>query len=445
MVQQTNARNMAVFTLIWFGQLVSLIGSGLTSFALGIWVYQHTGSVTQFALIPLFASLPFIIISSIAGSFIDRWHRRLAMLLSDLGAGLSTGAIALMLFANQLEVWHVYLATAVSSICSAFQLPAYAASITLLVPKQHLCRANGLIYLGKSVAKVISPALAGILVVTMQIQGVILLDFATFLFALLTLLIVRFPKVKKTPCGTEAKDSLLREVVYGWTYITSRPGLLGLTIFLTTTNFLLGIVIVLATPLLLSFTSTAVLGTVLSIGGSGMVFGSLLMTIWGGPKRLINSVFIFMLLSGLCILVAGLRPDASLFTLAAFLFFFGMPIINGSIQTIFQKKVIPSVQGRVFALTGMIAESSLPLAYVIAGPLADQVFQPLLTADGPLAASLGKIIGIGTGRGIGLMFIVMGALTILATIVAFQYPPLRLVEEELPDFDPAATTASEQG
>jgi hypothetical protein len=437
---------MAVFTLIWFGQLVSLIGSGLTSFALDVWVYQRTGSVTQFALIPLSAALPFIIISPIAGSFVDRWDRRLAMLLGDLGAGLSTGAIALMLFAGRLEVWHIYLATAVSSTFSAFQLPAYAAATTLFVPKQHLSWANGLIHLGKSVAQLSSPALAGILVMTIQIQGVILLDFATFLFALLTLLIVRFPKAKKTACGTGGKDSLLREVVYGWTYITDRPGLLGLMIFLAATNFLVGIVIVLATPLLLSFASTAVLGTVLSIGCSGMVLGSLLMSIWGGAQRLINNVFTFMVLSGLCILVAGLRPDASLFTLAAFLFFFGMPIINGSIQAIFQKKVKPSVQGRVFALTGTIAGSSLPLAYVIAGPLADQVFQPLLTPGGPLAGSLGQIIGVGPGRGIGLIFIVMGALTMLATIVASQYPPLRLVEEELPDAipDPVAATASEQ-
>ena len=195
MVQRPKAA-MPVFILIWFGQMVSLIGSGLTGFALGVWVYQRTGSVTQLALISLFTILPGIVISPIAGTLVDRWDRRWTMLLGDCGAGLSTLALALLLFADRLELWHIYLATSVSSTCSAFQYPAYAGATTLLVPSQHLGRASGLVHLGRSVAQLISPVLAGILVVTLQIQGVILLDFATFLFALVTLLLVRFPKPK---------------------------------------------------------------------------------------------------------------------------------------------------------------------------------------------------------------------------------------------------------
>jgi len=448
-IQYPTATDMRVFIIIWFGQMVSLIGSGLTGFALGVWVYQRTGSVTQFALISLFTTLPGIVISPIAGTLVDRWDRRWTMLLGDCGAGLSTLAIALLLFADRLELWHIYLATSVSSTCSAFQYPAYAAATTLLVPKQHLGRASGLLHLGQSVAQLISPVMAGILVVTVQIQGVILLDFATFLFALVTLLLVRFPKPQPetTQASKAGKGSLLREAAYGWTYITARPGLLGLLIFLATSNFLVGIVEVLATPLVLSFASAAVLGTVLSIGGSGMLVGSVVMSTWGGPVRLIKSVFGFTLLNGLCILVAGLRPSAKLFAVAAFLFFVGLPIINGSIQVIFQRKVVPDVQGRVFALMGAISGSSLPLAYLVAGPLADRVFEPLMTTGGLLAGSIGQLIGVGPGRGIGLMFITLGALTMLVTVVAYQYPRLRLVEEELPDAiaDPAAALAQNQG
>jgi len=432
-IQLPAARRMRVFILIWLGQMVSIVGSGLTRFALGVWVYQHTGSATQFALIYLSSSLPVIVISPIAGALVDRWDRRWTMLLSDSGAGLSTLAIAPMLFAGRLEVWHIYLATSVSSTCSAFQSPAYAAATTLLVPKQHLGRANGLIQLGQAVTQLISPVLAGVLVVTIQVQGVILLDFATFLFALVTLLSVRFPTAETTTAGKAGKDSLLREIAYGWTYIMARPGLLGLLIFLAASNFLMGIVGVLATPLVLSFASAAVLGTVLTIGGSGMLVGSLVMSTLGGSQRHINSVFGFMLLSGLWILVAGLRPSAPLFATATFLLFFGLPIINGSSQVIFQKKVAPNVQGRVFALTGMLSGLSLPLAYLVAGPLADRVFEPLMVPGGALASSIGQIIGVGPGRGIGLMFIVIGVLTMLATVVAYQYPRLRMVEEELPD------------
>ena len=431
--QPPTARRMRVFLLIWLGQVVSVIGSGLTGFALGVWVYQRTGSVTEFALISLSTTLPGIAISPIAGAVVDRWNRRWTMLLGDLGAGLSTLVLALMLFTGRLEVWHIYLVTAISSTCSAFQSPAYAAAITLLVPKQHLGRANGLIHLGQSIAQLISPMLAGVLVVTIQIQGVILLDFATFLFALITLLLIQFPEAKTTEAGIAGKGSLLREAAYGWTYITARPGLLGLLIFLAAANFLVGIVDVLATPLVLSFASAAVLGTVLSIAGIGMLVGASVLSTWGGPQRLINSVFGFMLLSGLSILVAGLRPSVPLFALAAFLFFLGLPIMNGSIQVIFQRKVAPDMQGRVFALMGAIAGSSLPLAYLIAGPLADRVFEPLLAPGGLLVGSIGQLIGVGRGRGIGLMFIVIGALTMLATVVAYQYPRLRLLESELPD------------
>ena len=229
------------------------------------------------------------------------------------------------------------------------------------------------------------------------------------------------------------KASLKRGLASGWIYIKERSGLLSLLIFLAIVNFLAGIVEVLATPLVLSFASAAMLGTIMSISGSGMLIGSLVMSTWGGAKCYINSVFRFMLLGGLCILVAGLRPEVSLFTVSAFLFFFGLPIINGSIQVIFQKKVAPDIQGRIFALTNTIAGAFLPLAYIVAGPLADQVFQPLLVPGGPLAGNLGKIVGVGPGRGIGLMFIVVGALTMLATVIAYRYPPLRLLEEELPD------------
>ena len=424
---------MKIFTLVWLGQFVSIIGSTLTSFALGVWVYQGTESVTQFALISLFTTLPAIVISPLSGALVDCWNRRWVMILSDFGESFNTLVIVLLLFTARLEVWHIYLATAISSIYSAFQLPAYNAITTTLVPKKHLGRANGMSQVGISIARLFSPLLAGFLVGTIQIQGVILLDFATFLFALLTLLFVRIPKPETTSENDVEKGWLLHEAIYGWNYVMERPGLLGLLIFFATSNFLMGVVWVLATPLVLSFASVATLGTVLSIGGSGMLVGSLMMSFLGEPQRNVNSMIGFTLLGGLCILTAGLRPSIPLFTIAIFFFFLGRPIIISSNQVVLQRKVLPEVQGRVFALSGMIAGAAMPLAYLIAGPLADQVFEPLLATNGLLAGSIGQIIGVGPGRGIGLLFIIVGMLTATTAVAAYQYPRLRLVEKELPD------------
>jgi DHA3 family macrolide efflux protein-like MFS transporter len=423
---------MPVFLLIWLGQLVSLIGSGLTDFALGIWVYQRTNSITQFALVSLVTTLPLIIISPVAGVLVDRWNHRWAMILSDSGAGLSTLAITILFATNHLEIWHIYLAIAISSTFRAFQWPAYSASITLLVPKQHLGRAIGMVQLGESGAQLFAPVLGGVLITVIQLQGVILLDFATFLFSLLTLLLVRFPDTKATTINKVRKSSLLKEVTYGWFYITTQRGLLELLIFFAVNNFFVGVFNVLVTPLVLSFAPPAVLGTILSIGGIAMLIGSLVMSTWGGPPRLIYGVFAFQFLDGLCILVAGLRSSVPLVALSTFLFFFGSPIINACSQVIWQRKVAPDVQGRVFALRRMIGWSSTPLAYSIAGLLADKVFEPLMAPKGSLALSIGQLIGVGPGRGIGLLFIIIGILTMLATIAAYQYSPLRLVEEDEP-------------
>lgn len=431
--QRLKSRDMKIFILIWFGQTVSLIGSSLTNFGLGIWVYQHTKSITQFALVSLSIALPIILISPFAGALVDRWNRRWVMILSDLGSGLSTLAIAILLATNQLEIGHIYLATAISATCGAFQLPAYEASIAMLVPRQHLARANGLVEIGTALGQLIAPVLGGVLLVFIHLQGIIFIDFVTFLFAIIPLLLVSFADPQDIEEQEKQQENLLRSVIDGWQYIASRSGLLSLLIFTAVSNFIVGFVQVLFTPLVLSFASEIELGTVLSIGGMGMLIGSLAVSTWGGSQRHVLNVLGFTLLGGLSIVAAGMRTSVVLVAVAAFLFFFGLPISNSSSQVIFQKKVSPHIQGRVFALTGAIATSSLPLAYLVAAPLAEKIFEPLMSADGLLSNSFGKMIGVGSGRGIGLLFIILGILTVLITIAAYQYPRLRFVDDELPD------------
>jgi MFS family permease len=424
---------MRVFLLVWFGQLVSVVGSGLTGFALDVWVYQQTGSITQFALAFLFSHLPPLLLSSFAGAIVDRGDRRLWMIISDAAAGLSILALAPLILTGHLQVWHVYITTAIASAFSAFQSPAYEASIPLLVPKQYLSRANGLTHLSETLSMLLPPVLGGLLLVTIHLQGVILVDFITFIFAIAILFSVQFPKVPADASDATEKRSLFADVVYGWQYIIARPGLLGLLLFFAAANFVLAIVCVLLTPLVLSFASPTSLGMVLAIDGIGMLVGTLIISTWKGPSRQINSILGFHLLGGLCILATGLRASVALIAVAAFLFAMGSPIINSASQFIWQTKVAPSVQGRVFAVERIIVCSLQPLAYILAGPLADRIFEPLMAENGPLAASIGQVIGVGPGRGVGLMFMAMGVLSVITTVAGYQYPRLRFVENELPD------------
>ena len=431
-----------VFALVWFGQLVSLTGSGLTDFALSVWVFQRTGSTTQSALTFLFFAVPRILLSPLAGTLVDRWDRRRAMLLSDTGAALTTLAIALLLLADRLEVWHVYLATAASSALGAFQRPAYRATITLLIPKQHYGRASGLVSLARAIPSLVSPPLAGFLIVAVGLNGVILIDFATYVFAALTLLLVRFPRPERSVEGAAAQGSLLREAAAGWAYIARRPGLLGLMIFASATHFLGVTTEVLLTPYLLSFTTADVLGLVVSATGAGLLVGGFIMSAWGGPKRRIRGILGFELFIAVCTILMGLRASPILIGAAAFAYFAGIELADGSSHALWQSKVAPDFQGRVFAMNDMIALLALPLGILITAPLAEFVFEPMLTENGALSSSVGQIIGVGPGRGIALVFILTGLFNTAAVIAGYLYPRIRLVEDELPDVIAADDSAT---
>jgi MFS transporter, DHA3 family, macrolide efflux protein len=427
---------MATFTTIWFGQLVSLLGSGLTGFGLGVWLYERTGSVTLFALNTLCYVLPQTLFSPFAGALVDRWDRRRAMILSDAGAGLSTLFLAVLLYTGRLEIWHVYVATAVNALFATFQWPAYSAATTLLVPRRHLGRASGMTQAAEAISQLVTPALAGLLLVVIGLKGIMLIDFATFAFAALTLLVVRIPRPETSAEGAESKGSLLREAAFGWKYIRARPGLLGLLLFFATINFLGGMTNPLLIPMVLQLTTPDVLGYLASIVGVGMLLGTLLMGVWGGPRRRVLGVLGFELIAGALTVLLGLRPSLPLITAAAFGMMFCMPIVNGSSQALWQSKVAPDLQGRVFAVRRMIAMAASPLAYIIVGPLADGVFEPLMAADGYLAGSLGQIMGTGPGRGSALLISLMGVVSVAAAVVAYLNPRIRRVEDELPDAVP---------
>jgi hypothetical protein len=296
----------------------------------------------------------------------------------------------------------------------------------------------------QAVAQLFAPLLAGVLLSFLQITTFFLIDLLTFAFAVITLMAVRFPGFAEAG-GEEPKEktSWGREIAQGWTYIAVRGGLVSLMVFFAVLNFSGGLASALVQPLILSFTSAAVLGTVMTLGGMGLLVGSIVMSVWGGPKRRVNGIFGFMPLAGLGIFLVGLQPSVPMVTAALFLAFFTLPFIEGCTTAIVQSKVDPKVQGRVFAVTHVIAGSMAPISYVLAGPLTDRVFEPLMAPGGRLAGTVGAVIGVGPGRGIALLFMVVGGALLLTTAIGYLIPRLRKVEDELPDMMPALPLAAE--
>jgi MFS family permease len=415
------------------GQIVSLLGSSLTNFALALWVLQNTGSVTQFGILLLFISLPAFFLSPFAGAWVDRSDRRKVLILSDAGSALSILVIAVNYLLGYRSLWVVAIALAFSSVCGTFRLPAYLASVTLLVPKDYLPRANGIVQMGEGLGKLLSPLLAGVLLQTIGIQGVLLVDFATFLFAVATLLVISIPNPTGEAVAKPEKEPLWKAAAAGWSFIRERPGMLGLLSYFVFLSFIMSMAEVITPPLLLASASPAVVGAMVSIFGSGLLAGSVVLSSWRGPKKRIYGVYMFALVHALALAIAGAHPNPTVITAGLFLWTFSMPLMNGYMRAIYQVKTPADMQGRVFATASTIVQGTSPLALIITGPLADRVFEPLLSQQGALANTVGQVIGAGKGRGIGLMMILMGATVALGVVVGFLHSRLRHIETELPD------------
>jgi hypothetical protein len=403
-------------------------------------MFEQTGQVTPIALNALFFSLPRVILSPIAGSVADRYNRRIVLILADTGAALATLAVAIILFSGNLQVWHIYLTTAISSAFSAFQEPAYRASITMLVPKKDLARAGGIQQIGFAIQTILTPLIASLLYLSVGLKGVILIDFATFFIAIGALALVRIPQPKPTTVIEEAgeKKSMWQDAAFGWKYLRKRPGLFGLLWYYAAVNFFLSLSGVLVIPLVLSYGSAADMGVIQMAGGAAMLIGGLVMGVWGGPKRyLIWGVLAAIAMSGFGYFIAGLRPSTWLIGLAQFVILFFIPISAALSQAVWQKKVAPDIQGRVFAIRAMIAYMIIPLANLVAGPLADNVFEPLLEEGGALSSTfVAGVVGVGAGRGIALIFIISALSLWITSAYAFANPRIRNLEEEIPDAIP---------
>jgi DHA3 family macrolide efflux protein-like MFS transporter len=425
---------MRTFFTIWFGQLISLLGSQLTGFALGVWVYDQTHSISMLAVVQVSLQLPFVVLSPLAGVFADRWNRRTAMIVSDFGAGIAVLVAAVLFISHHLQPWMVIPINLLMAAFQTLMWPSFTAATTLLVPKEHYGRASAFTQLGEALPAIAGPAVAGILYALIHLGYMALIDFASYIFSvLLMLFFVRIPNPARTIQEARQNPSLWKEMRFGWDYIMARKGLLALLLLFMSYNFFSGVIGPLITPLILDNWDARTLGFLSTLMGVGMLTGTLVMSAWGGTKRKIYSLLGAGLVDGLFLVAAGLRASIPLLAVCGFGAMFTGPIINASSQAIWQSKVAPDLQGRVFAFRRAIAVSAGTISPLLAAPLTDYIFKPAMAPGGALASILGPIFGVGAGRGIGVVFSLAGLLIITTLLIAWNVPRLRNIEVDLPD------------
>lgn len=429
---------MFAFIIIWIGQLVSVLASSMSHFALTIWMYQQTESATALGLMQVFFITPFLLISPFAGVMVDRYNRKLMMMVSDLAAAIATGGIFILYALGMLEFWHLYVAAVLNGIGNTFQWPAYSAAISTMIPKEQLGRANGLMSLMEAGPGVVAPLLAGMLLPVIELTGILLIDVITFFFAVGTLLFVHVPQPRKTEEGQQKSGNVWSEAAYGFTYIFARPSLLGLQLVFFFANLFSGMGWTLMAPMILarSDSNSLVFGTVQTAGAIGGVAGGILMSIWGGFKRRVHGVLLGWILASLSgMVLLGIGQGLALWIpaiVAAALF---GPLINASNQAIWQAKVAPDLQGRVFSARRLIAWFSNPISPIIAGTLADFVLEPAMRDGGRLASIFGGLVGTGPGSGMGLLLVFCGLGAALVGLAGYFIPAIRNAEDLLPDHD----------
>jgi len=433
------------FTIVWLGQIVSVLASSMSQFGLTIWMFQQTESATALGLMQVFFITPFLLISPIAGVMVDRHNRKMMMIVSDLMAGIATIVILILQSLGILEFWHLYLTSVIYGLGMAFQWPAYSAAISTMVPKEQYARANGMMSLVEAGPQVVAPLLAGMLLPIIGLTGILLIDVVTFLFAIGALLIVHVPQPPRTQEGAQGQGSIWKEAAYGFKYIFARPSLLGLQLTFFVGNLFSGIAFTLLAPMILSRTlnDSLMLGSTQSAGAIGMVIGGVAMSAWGGFKRRVHGVLVGWIVAGIGTAIIGLTGGLTTWITGLVIFSLVIPLMNGSNQAIWQAKVAPDVQGRVFSARRLIAWFTNPISPIIAGTLADFVVEPQMRTASLLSETFGRLVGTGPGAGMGLIIFFCGAITIFIGVVGYFIPAIHNAETILPDHDELARAEAE--
>jgi MFS transporter, DHA3 family, macrolide efflux protein len=426
------------FTLVWLGQIVSVLATSMSTFALSIWVFEKTGSATALALVQVFFITPFLIITPIAGVMVDRHNRKLMMMVSDLAAGLATIAILVLQAFGVLEVWHLYAAAIFQGLGNAFQWPAFSATISTMLPKEKYGRANGMMSLVEMGPGVVAPMMAGALLPLIGLTGILSLDVATFILAILILLFVFIPQPVRSEEGAQSQGHILQEAAFGFRYIFARPSLLGLQLVFFFGNLCMGIAFTAISPMVLLRTGndSVSLGVVLSAGAIGGVVGGVIMSFWGGFKRRVHGVLAGWIVSSVFFSLVGVGTWLPFWVAMSALASLPGPLLNGSNQAIWQSKVPPDLQGRVFSARLLIAWITNPISPLIAGLLGDYVLEPVMrVSGGVLPSTFGWLTPPGPGAGMGLLIFLSCFGGVIAGVWGYLNPYTRNAETILPDHE----------
>ncbi|MFI7041133.1 amino acid adenylation domain-containing protein [Microbispora rosea] len=422
--------SMRRFLVVAAGQLVSMTGSALTEFAIPLWIYLTTGSLARFALFSVLGLLPGMLVAPLAGAIVDRFDRRKVMIAGDAAAGGTQLMLGLLLWTGNLQVWHIYPLLVCLSVSLTFQRLAYGSAIPQLVPKRFLGHANGVVQMATGTAQLIVPLIAVGLMAAIGLEGILVIDVASYVVATLTVALIRFP-------GTMAwkrRESVLAEMMGGIRHSWGNRGFRAMLFYFAVLNIFLSPLFMMISPLVLSFGTLAEVGRVSFAGGLGAFLGGLAMAAWGGPRRrrLLGVLLSTLALSVFCLLT-GLRPDLFLIAVGAFGMSLCLTLLNGVYATIIQVKVPQRFHGRVIALNTLIAWSTLPIGFGLVAPYGAQVFEPLLAPDGPLAGTAGALLGTGAGRGIGFMYACFAVAIAIIALVALRIRALRRFDTDVPD------------
>lgn len=414
---------------LWAMQALTLFGAQLLSFALGVWVFVETGSLLQFGAIFAVQFLPGILFSPVHGVLIDRVSRH-RVLVGALSIQLA--ALAVLWWFTRIgppQLWEMASIMMVAATAATAQQLAFTASVPQLVPRERLGNANGLVQLSTHGAPIIAPILGALVFDAFGLGAVILVYLGLLGLAMLILLAVGLRSKAGWMLPVQKQRPNARaELGEAWRFITGRAGLLPLLVFMAVNAFSIGVVQILFRPMILLLSSSKVLGLLLSVSALAGVAGALLMTLWGGPKQRIHGVIGGMFVAGACMLLIGLSTNLIAIGAAAAAFSLAMPIVMASSQTIWQSSVPHDLQGRVLAFRQVISTSFLPLAIIASPLLVERVLDPMLANDGAFATAIAGWLGMGPGRSMALLFVMMGGVVMLIAIVATRQKALMQVE-----------------
>lgn len=400
-----NGGKMKKFMMIWIGELISSIGSGMTAFALSIYVYEMTGSVSYVSLVTLLAYLPTILLSPLGGVLADRYDRRILMIIGDLFSGLGLLYILWQIQIGAGSMLPILIGVTFNAVFVALLEPSYRATITDLLTQEEYDRASGMVQMAGNARYLLSPALAGILLAVADIRLILVLDISTFFITITMVALVR--KTIQKPVKRETQG-FLTEMKQGFTVITENKGILSLVIIMAFVCFFIGFVQTLTGPMVLAVSDARTVGILESVCAIGMLVGSVwigFVGIRGGYARVLCGAGIFC---GVFMALAGVNRNLWVTGIGIFLFFLSLPFMNTCADVLVRVNIPNELQGRVWGMISLLTQAGTVLAYASCGVLADYLFEPMLAEKGILAGSVGRLIGTGEGRGIGFLLILSG-------------------------------------